>query len=54
MTAAARLPARRLPANSQFVATERDRPDLVLHQVVVDRQIAVIDEARQGCRRFRL
>ena len=57
MTAAARLPARRLPANSQFVAPDGDRPDLVLDPVVVDRQLAVVEEARQrlpsasGCSR---
>jgi hypothetical protein len=45
---AARLPARRLPANSQFAA-QRNRPDLVLHPVVVDRQFAVVDVARERC-----
>jgi hypothetical protein len=47
MTAAARLPARKLPANSQFCRPSAIGPDAVLHPVVVDGHVAVVQEARE-------
>ena len=47
MTAAARWPARREPANNQFFSPDGNGTYLVFYPIVIDRQLPIIEKARQ-------